>query len=506
MLSVFENYDTFTIICNLLSPRDQAALARTSSRVFQHTIPILWYQIQGVTKLLALIPSTIFVFRPSTITLPDQNRVRLPERIDSTRLRVYAPHIRVLQIHERPDTQCFINDTDWTKLVNLSIASPLLPNLTKLTLHWNAPHIGPTTRPWQTLFLTSSLIDLQTVSWMPPTASALTQLTTNDGLREISEVCPQLQTLAVFPFQRISFFSETEQPLYGPYISCFSQLRTLSTSLTMLQPEPFLALSRLPYLKSLAVYASGAEPPFMRTDIAEKSFESLRRLEVHDLLPSSIEALWSLPFVVRLTQVTFQTSFTNSDDPWLNVARTISNRSPLISELHLDFGIGFTPLLSNFLKHFQQTRLTTLIIDGRPQLGVTFPEFIQGLPSFLEVLKIRWERTLMRFMPLVASHLPRLRILAVDLTVHDTPSDKLIATATQVVEVSGRKVPNFILQNCWEDLRIVLPDRKESIVRVQCEFFPDMDRTVWEKRLKDENGPALCELNQRLNQLRHESL
>ncbi|KAG8692456.1 hypothetical protein FRC09_011181 [Ceratobasidium sp. 395] len=234
----------------------------------------------------------------------------------------------------------------------------------------------------------------------------------------------------------------------------------------MLQPEPFLALSQLPHLQSLSVYASGAEPPFMRTDIAEKSFESLRRLEVHDLLPSSIEALWSMsPLITGLTQATVQTSFISSDDPWLNVARTISNRSPLVSELHLDFGIGFTPLLSNFLKHFQQTRLTTLVIDGRPQLGVTFPEFIQGLPSCLEVLKIRWERTLIRFMPLVALHLPHLRILAMDLTVHDTPSEKMIAAATQNVKADGGKVPNLIIQNCWEDLRIVLPDRKESIAR-----------------------------------------
>ncbi|KAG8795937.1 hypothetical protein FRC12_007750 [Ceratobasidium sp. 428] len=486
MLSILENYDTFTALCNLLSRSDQAALARTSSRVFLHTIPVLWYQIHGVTKLLALIPGTTFVFRPSTITLLDQNRVRLPEKIDLTRLHIYAPHIRVLQVHERSDSQCFIDDTDWSKLVSLSAGSSLLPNLSKLALHWNAPHIGPTTRPWQALFLTTSLVDLRTVSWMPPCAAALTQLTTNNGLREISEVCPQLQTLAIFPFQKISFFSETEQPLYSPYISRFSQLRALSTSLTILQPESFLA----------------------RMDLAEKSFESLRQMEVHDLLPSSIEALWSVPpLIARLTRVTVQTSFISSDNPWLNVARIISSSSPLISELHLDFGIGFSPLLSNFSRQFQPTRLTTLIIDGRPQLAATFPEFILGLPSCLEVLKIRWERTLMRFMPLVASHLPHLRILAVDLTVHDTPSDRLIATATQVVEVSGRKVPNFILQNCWEDLRIVLPDRKESIVRllhilwpsVRCEFFPDMDHTIWEKRLKEENSPALCELNQKLN-------
>ncbi|KAG9079732.1 hypothetical protein FRC06_007550 [Ceratobasidium sp. 370] len=299
---------------------------------------------------------------------------------------------------------------------------------------------------------------------MLPSGSTLTQTFTNEALRDISQMCPQLQSLQIFPCQIINFFSNAPSIPYGVYVSAFRQLRTFTTSLTMLRPEPFLALSQLPYLQSLAIFSSGAEPSFTGIEIPKDSISALRQLEVHDLQPSCIEALWSVTFLVtRLTQVTVRTSFIGSDDPWLNVARTISNRTPLISELHLDFGDGYTPLLSNFIGHFCQARLTTLIIGGQPQLWTTFPQYVLALPSCLEVLKIRGEKTPMKFLPQLAWHLPHLRLLALDLLMYETPKDGAVGVMIQAAEAGHERVERLVLQSSWAGLMVAPPERKESV-------------------------------------------
>ncbi|KAG8741279.1 hypothetical protein FRC10_003027 [Ceratobasidium sp. 414] len=346
---------------------------------------------------------------------------------------------------------------------------------------------------------------------MPPSGPTLTQTSTNEALRDISQMCPQLQNLQIFPFQIINFFSDAHSTPYEVYVSAFRQLRTLTTSLTMLRPEHFLALSQLPYLQSLAVFSSGAEPLFTTIDIPEASFLALRQLAVHDLRPPCIEALWGVSsLVTRLTQVTVQTSFIGSDEPWLNIARIISNRTPLLAELHLDFGHGYTPLLSNFISHFHQTYLTALIIGGQPQLWTNFPEFVLGLPSRLEVLKIRGEKTPVKFLAHLARHLPHLRLLALDLFMHEAPADEVTGVTAQAVNAGREQVGRFVLQSSWAGLTFASPMRKESIAwslhmlwpNTTCEFFPDMDRTAWEKQTKDENRVALWELNRQLGLLR----
>ncbi|KAG8686549.1 hypothetical protein FRC08_012454 [Ceratobasidium sp. 394] len=232
----------------------------------------------------------------------------------------------------------------------------------------------------------------------------------------------------------------------------------------MLQPKPFLALGQLPYLQSLAVFSSGAEPAFTRIDIPEDSFAALCRLEVHDLRSSCIEALWSVTSLVnRLTQVTVQTSFIGSDDPWINVARVISARTSLISELHLDFGHGYTPLLSKFISHFHRVCLTTLVIGGQPQLGPIFPQFVLGLPSCLEVLKIRGERPPIKFMPQLAKHLSNLRLLALGLLMYETANNGAVNVVVQAVEPGCEPVGRFVLQSSWEGLIFSSPERTESM-------------------------------------------
>ncbi|KAG9087976.1 hypothetical protein FRC07_012701, partial [Ceratobasidium sp. 392] len=74
-------------------------------------------------------------------------------------------------------------------------------------------------------------------------------------------------------------------------MSSLRSLRTLNTSPAVLEPETFLALSTLPYLKTLIIESSGDGGDLHEYDLPKDSFSALQRLRLLSLDPVVTEEL-----------------------------------------------------------------------------------------------------------------------------------------------------------------------------------------------------------------------
>lgn len=246
--------------------RSMAALAQTSSTLYDYVNPMLWRHLYSLVPLLRLLPpdtwtecesssiSKVFVspycthFIRSKFRYPFAHQeLTTSANIDWTRFALHAHHVRDLTLRPR-------NDISTCTLINLLNAKPpnkpLLPNLRTLSICENNIHQFPKL----SLLLSPSLLELY-VSWPMDHCP-------EDFLQAISSNCPDIQKMSLClsvesPYTgsgdyQVQNITETTQDLLS---RCIMRLTRLQSFHCLIPPSTstFRALATHPSLQELVV-------------------------------------------------------------------------------------------------------------------------------------------------------------------------------------------------------------------------------------------------------------
>ncbi|KAF8598825.1 hypothetical protein BDV93DRAFT_526543 [Ceratobasidium sp. AG-I] len=302
-------------IASFLDVSDLATLMRVS-RDFFHTVgPVKWRDVPNIETLMWLVPEAVQqrTIRPMHILRPAFTQpILLDSMSDLTRLHTYASWVQQLEVFSPMTTYIFRNSR---RLRNTMAEQPPLPNLRILS--FSAEHeITPEDYVWLVKFVCPTLVEIRHKTDYSP-QHYLGASSTQMLIQNISNSCPGLRTLEIYPNQdEFSFggYSSLDAAV-SPNLAGFSNLQSFSSTPIILKPAVLQALGGLPLLHSLCILDYHPLNEENENTVAlDKGFHvpntwfpALRKLQIYDLHPRDITAIWDQPrLVLNLRAVTIR--------------------------------------------------------------------------------------------------------------------------------------------------------------------------------------------------------
>ncbi|CAE6437513.1 unnamed protein product [Rhizoctonia solani] len=323
-LHVFGILELAKLICNLIPRSDNARLLCVCRQLSQDIRPFVWEHTDAVETLIGMIPETrvdTYIDEPFRPYLT----MHLPKSLDISRLGIYAPHIKSLDI---PLTTSIDEYKNWGGFLSSigTQAIELLPNLEHLRLALPRDTRGETIRleafNWAVAFMSSSLLSFRVypeLRWdadIKEFSDAWIKLElATHLLRNLSKRCPKLNSLMILPgnielktkvaeiHPRLGQITEVVPTLakfWAPLekihliLPRFQSLRILSATPYILEPAAFIALSKLPCLESLTMRDVQLDNDWqgycykLDSELTDQSFPALQHLELIDLLHDTL--------------------------------------------------------------------------------------------------------------------------------------------------------------------------------------------------------------------------
>ncbi|CAE6475130.1 unnamed protein product [Rhizoctonia solani] len=347
LLRVFGIHELATLICKLLTMRDNARLLSVCHQLSQDIRSLVWEHVDAIEPLIRMITETrVEVFKNEPF--PPYVTLYLPKSIDSSRLSFYAPYIKYLDIPLATSTDAYEN---WDDFLVSTRPIDLLPNLEHLKLA-----IPPVTRGetipldalnWVTVFLSSSLLTIQIypdLAWDAPTETFTHAWISLDNatklLRDISDKCHRLSSLMILPGDITLEPIDNPDPRAGQITEIvptdavfsrrhlapnlvfprFNHLRKLSATPLILESATFTIIGELPFLESLSIREQHILDEWpkifcstLNWDLTAQSFPALRYLDLLDMTYDNVirictqkrlaQALHSLRPIIAWTDV-----------------------------------------------------------------------------------------------------------------------------------------------------------------------------------------------------------
>ncbi|KAF8598823.1 hypothetical protein BDV93DRAFT_526539 [Ceratobasidium sp. AG-I] len=302
-------------IASFLSVSDLGTLMRVSQYFFHTVGPVKWRYIPNIETLMRLVPEAVQkrATRPVYGTRGTFTQsVLLDDMSDLTRFHTYAPWVQHLEVFKPMTTYIFRNSR---RLRNTAAEKPPLPNLRILS--FSTEHeITPEDYVWLVKFVCPTLVEIRHKTDYSPQhylgASSAQML-----IQNISKSCPSLRTLELYPNQdEFSFggYSSLDAAV-SPNLAGFSNLQSFSSTPIILKPAVLQALGGLPLLHSLCILDYHSLNEENKNTVAfDKNFHipntwfpALRKLQIYDLHPQDITAIWDQPrLVLNLRAVTIR--------------------------------------------------------------------------------------------------------------------------------------------------------------------------------------------------------
>jgi hypothetical protein len=311
-----------------------------------------------------------------------------------------------------------------------------LPRLRCLT--FTTKEIGGEVAEWVTVFLSSSLREIQ---FIPTTVEPLwlNVARCSTILKQISRECPNLEKLQITPGQALSYsfdpaiddewapqpvtFSSIEASIHSQ-IGKLHNLHTLVGSPAMLHPAVFVALSKLPFLESLALRSTGNAGSHYTYALSESSFPALKHLELYKLEPGIVQELCNLqPLLKQLTKVTVffpvhvsQYWGMSTEERFDTTIGVMARHSPHITNLtyNTEWDHSETYLSMAFVNTLQCLRLQILELECIiPTTECGWDQLLPVLP-YLEELRMPVQEINLEELRLFATHLLNLRLFEFD--------------------------------------------------------------------------------------------
>lgn len=274
--------------------------------------------------------------------------------------------MKILRVH--PDDGDPISVNPWRTLVLRAHDRPLLPNLSSLIFE-SIKASYDSQFMWISVLASPSLRTIKSTYDFRPDGAQISFMAMAIISKLITERCPSLHTLALFPgerayrrhnkFIRIGEEDDEEQfalslmlgKPFHDYLGNMQNLRFLTSNTTLINPTPLLSLSRLPFLESLDICAVSeryAPTGVLETPLSESSFPALKHLAIRFLDTAELLILWNmLPIVQKLTRLELQFNFFETDDSdshvlWFSSTffPIVCSRSPHLTDLAISLGQG----------------------------------------------------------------------------------------------------------------------------------------------------------------------
>ncbi|KAG8737864.1 hypothetical protein FRC12_016994 [Ceratobasidium sp. 428] len=238
-------------------------------------MPILWETVNGVHKLLALLPNVLIrkTYEAGHVT---QLHIMLPNPSNTNfgRFDYYASLVKHLNVFG--DGTCYLGIHGWDLLSKRAHAQTLFPNLLSITVQEYFPEPYSEEQLRQVLDLISpSLVSYwyqqPTIKTFPLRASKTEVMALFDLL---IERCSIIKRLAIYPggsqVYRNLPTAFASQPL--------SHLRELSGSAALVASDLLVVIGALPRLEYLAIHACDLYLPPLPEELPLASFPALKRL------------------------------------------------------------------------------------------------------------------------------------------------------------------------------------------------------------------------------------
>ncbi|KAG8720563.1 hypothetical protein FRC08_018840 [Ceratobasidium sp. 394] len=263
-------------ICSFSKPADLVHLCQTCRSVFHVTVPFVWETLNGIHKLLALLPN-------ATISRPDHRsgrsllHITLPGPNDTSfeRFDFYAPYVKHLDVFG--NSTYYSDICGWDLLSERARTRPLLPKLLSMTVR---EYFGYPLDEEQ-LCRISDLISPSLISyWSEPVSDDLLALRIPKAavmalLDPMVERCTSIKRLAIYP----KAGSQVCLDLPASFGSrAFHHLRELSGSAALVATDVIEVVGSLPQLEYLAIRAFNQFLPPFPEGLPPTSFPALKHL------------------------------------------------------------------------------------------------------------------------------------------------------------------------------------------------------------------------------------
>lgn len=229
----------------------------------------------------------------------------LPDQPDLTRFNIYAPWVRRLEIFGGGCSQDIRNSGP---LLNILTGRPLLPNLRILTTHIGAEISSKDLLWFINLCFSPTLVEIRTILHKRGLPSRISPAAAPGFLQNIRNTCPQIEILEFYPEDSEYGSNLTGVETYyipgNEYritLASFSNLRSFTSTMYILQPETFSVLGNLPNLESLGIHGCREYDPVLAEgmNVPETWFPMLKILRLNEVHPFDITILWNQPTIAR---------------------------------------------------------------------------------------------------------------------------------------------------------------------------------------------------------------
>lgn len=340
------------------------------------------------------------------------------------RFNKYTPLVQKLHIFIDADR----NWPNWAMLLENVPIRPLLPNLRVLIVGaQGSREDGSRVERCVKALLCPTLSDIRTmwgsVRYMDPVQAV-------GLLLGIARTCPNLSKLRLlvrhseYPSDLGSLGTYFKAALVIT-IGRFQNLRVLSTSSTVLDPDILRLLGNLPHLESLAA----ASPPGAGRDdvqtwvddyaLPTQLFPALRHLKIYSVPSTIVSKLWkAAPLVQNLVSITV--IFMRGSTESLNgLICDICRGSPFTVDLDLDLSDARNvEISSSVVDHLRQLPLQRVRISNAQT------KFQNLAPAFRNVEYLKMEELILSYedLLLMSKSMPKLQYLAASLILWEWPS------------------------------------------------------------------------------------
>ncbi|KAG8758436.1 hypothetical protein FRC12_010013 [Ceratobasidium sp. 428] len=332
------------MISRFSDSRTRVALLLTCKRFFDWVVPVVWKKVKGAEILLSLIEGA------EVEKSEEHTSLELPIIFSApslTRLKIYAPCVKQLEIfkyfkYRRRD----YNLSNWKALLEYSESTPLLPNLTQLTLTncWWFNNTENPQLPWLLLFISPSLLKYRMVRDPLQKAPIITNPRAGALLAVLQRRCPELNALEIFSGP--GAYHDDENALITLQWDKAANIKAmplqkLSTTLEMLREiGDMQTISQLQRLDIHYKYSCNSFVPLSTSEIEWPNLQHLSIYSVHRI--ESLNYLWKARGLVgNLTSVSLcirDKCFKNNSAlkaQLENLAIMLAQGSPNLNHLYL---------------------------------------------------------------------------------------------------------------------------------------------------------------------------
>ncbi|KAG8699131.1 hypothetical protein FRC08_005489 [Ceratobasidium sp. 394] len=304
------------LICGLIDTNDSLNLMKTCKPIFPLIASTVWNEVEAQVLMELVVEGP----QPTGSESEDLNNIS-NSGIDFSRFDVYAPFVRRLRVYGR--TARYFKGERRRVCISRAQRGVLLPNLTSITMLTSDLYPDSDALFWLDLFLKPSLCELRLAPIAKAYTSWVSYPATSALLGKLVTVCPTIEKLEFYPLDIKRLSGKNTDSSTGmlwspgprPDFSAFTQLRRVTSTISILDDGGLAALGALPRLGFLSIHGcSGESPKDLQLDIPEDSFPSLSQLNLLEVNTTNLPAIMGVKQLVRgLTSLRLSQGFGRSE-------------------------------------------------------------------------------------------------------------------------------------------------------------------------------------------------